>query len=322
MLVQRIEQTNDDLSIVNIARVSMNKWADKLDMTPNTKGVPRDVSLINYLVREKHISTMFHQRFTFRLSRWELDLFRIDKPELLMGAVWEPDGHNYYYLRHSFWGWVNLIRLGWLDNRDIEGFLANQFHYAGQACGLRTSETPAMPVALNNPQFIDVSLRINAPIFIMEHLYTHKMLAKNRVSRRYVEDNPEFTPIHEWSLRPSGSIKQGSGNPHPDQDWAAKVYAKNNRRTKKAYNKMLDAGIAPEQARINLPVSMETQAVMTASVWHWAKFLKLRLDSHTQKETRLLAEQVFTEVALNAEPVAYGLAFDMIEQEDERWHRN
>ena len=53
---------------------------------------------------------------------------------------------------------------------------------------------------------------IKAPIFVARQLAKHQVgLAWNEVSRRYVDEEPEFYFPETWRTRPTGSIKQGSG---------------------------------------------------------------------------------------------------------------
>ena len=55
-----------------------------------------------------------------------------------------------------------------------------------------------------------VSLRIKAPIFVARQLVKHQVgLAWNEVSRRYVDEEPEFWFPTEWRGRPE-NMKQGS----------------------------------------------------------------------------------------------------------------
>jgi thymidylate synthase (FAD) len=55
---------------------------------------------------------------------------------------------------------------------------------------------------------------------------------------------------------------------------------------------MIDRGVAPEQARMILPQSMETQWIETGSLMAYARLCRLRLDPHAQKEIRDLALQI------------------------------
>jgi thymidylate synthase (FAD) len=58
------------------------------------------------------------------------------------------------------------------------------------------------------------------------------------------------------------------------------------------YNHLLDSGVAPEQARMVLPQSMMTEWIWTGNLVSFANMCKLRLDPHTQKETRDVAQLV------------------------------
>lgn len=60
------------------------------------------------------------------------------------------------------------------------------------------------------------------------------------------------------------------------------------------YNALLKAGVARECARMVLPLATTTTLYMTGSVRSWIHYLAQRLDEHTQKEHRLIAEQVQT----------------------------
>lgn len=57
-----------------------------------------------------------------------------------------------------------------------------------------------------------ITLRVKAPIFVARQLFKHKVgMTENEVSRRYVDDTPEFYhPKREWRGRPTDGAKQGS----------------------------------------------------------------------------------------------------------------
>jgi thymidylate synthase (FAD) len=140
-----------------------------------------------------------------------------------------------------------------------------------------------------------IQLRITAPIFIARQAFRSTIgTARNEVSRRYVDDAPTFFEPETWRLRPEGSIKQGSGDPLPPAFHlvADSTYARAIETALAAYEKLLDSGVAPEQARVVLPQSMETMWVETGSLAYWARFYGLRAESHAQKEIQLLAEEI------------------------------
>jgi thymidylate synthase (FAD) len=58
------------------------------------------------------------------------------------------------------------------------------------------------------------------------------------------------------------------------------------------YNKLLEAGVAREQARMVLPLATTTKIHMTGSIRSWIHFLELRDDEHAQKEIQLIAQEI------------------------------
>jgi thymidylate synthase (FAD) len=71
------------------------------------------------------------------------------------------------------------------------------------------------------------------------------------------------------------------------------------------YEDLLEAGVAPEQARIVLPLSMMTSWWWSGSLDAFANMCKLRLKEDTQYETRLVAQQI-SEYMSNLYPVSWG----------------
>jgi len=58
------------------------------------------------------------------------------------------------------------------------------------------------------------------------------------------------------------------------------------------YNKLLEAGVAREQARMVLPLATTTKIHMTGSIRSWIHFLELRDDDHAQKEIQTVAKEI------------------------------
>jgi thymidylate synthase (FAD) len=132
-----------------------------------------------------------------------------------------------------------------------------------------------------------ISLRIKAPIFVARQLGKHQIgLVWNEVSRRYVDDAPEFYYPKGWRGR-AASVKQGSSDTLVEGARNSAVRA--NMEALAAYTELLDKGVCPEQARMVLPQSMYTEWIWTGNVASFARVCKLRLDPHTQKETRDVA---------------------------------
>ena len=132
-----------------------------------------------------------------------------------------------------------------------------------------------------------VTFHVKAPIFVARQLVKHEYMPWNEISRRYVDDDPEFYFPLTWRGR-STDKKQGS-------EGEVKSNFNINYHTMtalKGYQQMLDEGVAPEQARMILPQSMMTEWYWSGTLFAFAKMCSLRLKSDTQEETQLVAQKV------------------------------
>ena len=131
------------------------------------------------------------------------------------------------------------------------------------------------------------SFRVEAPIFVARQLVKHKFLRWNEVSRRYVDDEPEFYVPEVWRGR-SADKKQGSDGvvEFPDH------YQDEMLHYKSYYNYLMDWGVAPEQARMVLPQSTMTEWYWSGSLDAFAAMCNLRCKDDTQYETRIVANQI------------------------------
>jgi thymidylate synthase (FAD) len=147
-----------------------------------------------------------------------------------------------------------------------------------------------------------IQLRLHLPIFIARQWEKHRVGAlrgydiydHSEVSRRYVDDAPTVFYPESWRARPDGSIKQGSGSTLTgEQDKLANdTYEEAVQTCMAAYERLLAIGVAPEQARMVLPQSMDTMFIETGSLAYWARCYTLRADSHAQTEIQYLAQMV------------------------------
>lgn len=148
-----------------------------------------------------------------------------------------------------------------------------------------------------------LSFRIKAPIFVARQLVKHQVgLAWNEVSRRYVDDEPEFWFPEVWRGRPINA-KQGSSDVTFDKNdeslwirgYDGYVFLCAEDVTQTAldwYNNAIKQGVAPEQARMVLPQNTMTEWIWSGSLAAFARVCKLRLDSHAQQETTEIAEMI------------------------------
>ncbi len=138
-----------------------------------------------------------------------------------------------------------------------------------------------------------LSFHIKAPIFVARQLVKHQVgLVWHEVSRRYVEDEPEYWTPDKWRSKPVDK-KQGSGD--ETIEWLNRDLRVGSAvsvacdRAVATYQKMLDAGVAPEQARMILPQNTYTEWYWTGTLYAFARVCNLRCKDDTQEETRAVA---------------------------------
>lgn len=137
-----------------------------------------------------------------------------------------------------------------------------------------------------------LQIRMKLPIFLARQFVKHQIGGTwSEESRRYMSSEPEFWFPKEWHGRPE-DIKQGSDglvknqiDAHGIADYATKAALT-------GYDHLLEMGVAPEEARIVLPLNTMTTVTWTGSLLFWSRVCNQRLDNHAQKAANELAEQI------------------------------
>ena len=132
-----------------------------------------------------------------------------------------------------------------------------------------------------------LQFRIKAPIFVARQLVKHQVgLVWNEVSRRYVDDEPEFYIPSEWRLK-ADDKKQGSSDETIEYNLGSTLEF-----VKTTYQNMLRANIAPEMARMILPQNLYTEWYWSGTLMAFARVCNLRCKPDTQMETQLIANEI------------------------------
>ena len=136
-----------------------------------------------------------------------------------------------------------------------------------------------------------LQFKIDCPIFVERQLFKHQIgLSANSISGRYVDFSDNY--FHTKDLRKqSTSSKQGSEGVLERPDLIEKMN-KHIENSKKLYQELCDAGVAKEQSRSILPLSLETQFIWTGSLLAFIHMWNLRLKKDTQQETREIAQEM------------------------------
>ena len=147
---------------------------------------------------------------------------------------------------------------------------------------------------------------IKAPEFVMRQWYKHvvgiettsssasKDHAWNEISGRYVEVEDYYYP--EVWRKQSEDNKQASDGVLDDlqQKRSTSCYNEYMRQVEMTYDRMIEAGMAKEQARIVLPLSQYTQVWWTASFQSVMNFIELRDEPTSQVEIQEYARALKT----------------------------
>jgi thymidylate synthase (FAD) len=144
-----------------------------------------------------------------------------------------------------------------------------------------------------------VTMREKVPLFVARQRFKHTVgFSYNEVSRRYVDEDPEFYKPEEWRGKASDK-KQGSSSEVIDIN-PLTVYGRKSmiddydtvlNRCTWVYKRLLQKGVCPEQARMVLPQSMYTEYYVTGSLYAWARAYNLRSKEDAQQEIRELAKE-------------------------------
>ena len=136
---------------------------------------------------------------------------------------------------------------------------------------------------------------IEAPLYAARQIMRHRTFSYNEMSRRYTSEAVSFyTPQHLYQQHERRLQCSSSDTLDPAQERALLDQVEAHyKRSLELYHDMLERGVSREQARLVLPVAQMTKFYMTGNLLNYIKFLKLRLDHHSQRETRLAAHAMF-----------------------------
>jgi len=144
-----------------------------------------------------------------------------------------------------------------------------------------------------------LQFHIKAPVFVARQLVKHQVgLVWNEVSRRYVDDDPEFYVPESWRLKAEDK-KQGSSDETVEYDIGSTMQF-----CKETYQNLLNNNIAPEMARMVLPQNMMTEWYWSGTLYAFARVCNLRCKADTQAETRIIANQI-SELAKQKFPISW-----------------
>lgn len=154
-----------------------------------------------------------------------------------------------------------------------------------------------------------LTFHVKLPIFVARQWIRHRTARVNEVSGRYsVMKDDFYVPAAAAIAMQSTDNKQGREHEALPED-AARSYISRMEQGQRAayqeYSELIEAGLARELARIDLPLSLYTEWYWQIDLHNLFRFISLRLDPHAQMEIREYA-RVLLEITRAVAPAACG----------------
>jgi len=162
-------------------------------------------------------------------------------------------------------------------------------------------------------EMAEIKLLIRVPMDCWRQWIRHRTANVNEYSTRYslAIDSTQSTQPGDWRQQAS-SNRQGSGDALPDEigSQLSQEEQQLQDEMRRVYQQRIDAGVAREQARKDLPLSTYTEAYWKIDLHNLLHFLNLRMDSHAQLEIRKYAETIAENIVQPLFPIVWEAFLD------------
>jgi thymidylate synthase (FAD) len=157
-------------------------------------------------------------------------------------------------------------------------------------------------------EMVSLKLLVRVPMDCWRQWIRHRTASVNETSTRYsvAIDSVQATPPDQWRRQATGN-RQGSEG-FLDAELGAEFSAEEaalQRQARSVYQKRLDAGIAREQARKDLPLCTYTEAYWKIDLHNLLHFLELRMAAYAQGEIRQYAGTIGDEIVRPLFPLVW-----------------
>jgi thymidylate synthase (FAD) len=136
---------------------------------------------------------------------------------------------------------------------------------------------------------------------VTHEIVRHRLFSFAQESTRYCNYKDEVAfVIPPWL----SSINEGSftekdlsdGQSSSLLDEPSRIWLQNMLNQEQVYNKLLELGWQPQQARSVLPTSLKTEIVITGNLRQWRQFFRLRCDKSAHPQAREVAYMALKDV--------------------------
>jgi thymidylate synthase (FAD) len=157
-------------------------------------------------------------------------------------------------------------------------------------------------------EMCEIKFHVRVPMDAWRQWIRHRTANVNEYSTRYsvAIDAAQKTPPDKWRAQSSDN-RQGSAGylPRAEGEKLSAKEAELQDLARSTYNSRLEAGVAREQARKDLPLSTYTEAYWKVDLHNLLHFLRLRADAHAQEEIRAFATVIGDEIVAKWVPLVW-----------------
>lgn len=162
-------------------------------------------------------------------------------------------------------------------------------------------------------EMCEIKLHLRVPMDCWRQWIRHRTANVNEYSTRYsiAIDAAYSTKPDEWRLQSSDNKQGSNGLAANDLGVRLSVQeAEIQSKCREVYNDRINAGVAREQARKDLPLSTYTEAYWKIDLHNLLHFLALRMDAHAQSEIRQYANIIGNEIVSKWVPMVWEAFLD------------
>jgi thymidylate synthase (FAD) len=157
-------------------------------------------------------------------------------------------------------------------------------------------------------EMAELKLLVRVPMDCWRQWIRHRTANVNEYSTRYslAIDAAQFTAPDEWRAQAQAN-RQGSGGAldRAIGEQLSRAEREFQARARELYDERINAGVAREQARKDLPLSTYTEAYWKIDLHNLLHFLALRMDPHAQSEIRSYAATIGEQIVQPLFPLVW-----------------
>src|SRR5258705_6819337 len=154
----------------------------------------------------------------------------------------------------------------------------------------------------------DIKLHVRVPMDWWRQWIRHRTANVNEYSTRYsvAIDASQQTPPDQWRAQEPMNRQGSAGYIEPSVGaWLTARERQLHELSRTVYTERLDAQVAREQARKDLPLSTYTEAYWKIDLHNLLHFLRLRMDPHAQWEIRQYATTIGEQIVARWCPITW-----------------